>query len=221
MADTGTNRELAIAVTSSAGLELFWSAAAIGAALFGIAGTAPLTMSAVAAIALGFTLLARGGALAARWPSPPAGEPSSESEAIGLNVFAGLIAIALGALAITGVAPYVLAPLALLLLAGALVLDAPLEPALAAPRGYWAAGFMALAGLAAIVVLTAAFAARGTHYDLVPWAALVAAAAYAIAAAAVLLRFVRRDDADDQAGLSTRSSSSTAVSSSTFTGLVR
>jgi hypothetical protein len=220
MADTNNNRELAIAVTSSAGLELFWSAAAIGAALLGIAGTAPLTMSAVAAIALGFTLLARGGALAARWPSPPAGNPTSESQAIGLNVVVGLVAIAFGALAIAGVAAHVLAPLALLLLAGVVVLDAPLEPALAAPRGYWAGGFMALAGLVAIVVLTAAFAARGVDYGLVPWAALLVAGAHAIAAAAVLLRFVRRG-ADDQAGLSTKSSSSTAVSSSTFTGLVR
>jgi hypothetical protein len=219
MAATETNREIAINVTSSAGLELFWSAAAIGSALLGITGTAPLAMSAVAAIALGFTLFARGGALAARWPSPPEGKPSSESEAIGLNVVVGLVAIVLGALAITGIAPHAL-PLALLLLAGVLVLDAPLEPALAAPRGYWAAAFMALAGVAAIVVLVAALATRGVHYALVPWAALVTAVAHAIAAGAVLLRFVRRG-VDDQSGMSTRSSSSTAVNSSTFTGLVR
>lgn len=188
-------REAAIMMTSSAGLELFWSAAAFGAALLGITGTAPLALSAITAICLAFALFARSGAMAVKWPSTDGG-PGLESDAISVNFIGGLAALGMGAFALAGLFDDLLAPLALLLLAGLLVLDAPLEPALAAPRGYAAGVCMVLAGLSAIIVLTAGFAMRAHGYGLVPWAALTIASAHVVAAAAVVLRFARRTFVD-------------------------
>ena len=69
MAQVRPNREQAIMMTSSAALELFWSVVAFGSGVLGIAGTLPIAMSAVAAIALAFALLAQSGTMAARWPN--------------------------------------------------------------------------------------------------------------------------------------------------------
>lgn len=180
--------ELAIAMTTSAGLELFWSAIAVGFAMLGIVGPQPLTMAAISAVATALALLAHTGELAARWPRP-ADMPSAETS--GLNVMTGLGALLLASLAIAGVAPLVLAPVALLALAGLLVLDAPLESDLGGWHGAIAGGVMVLGGLSAVIVLVAGFAARDGVPVLVPWAALVIALAYMTGAASVLLRFAR------------------------------
>jgi hypothetical protein len=180
------NHEAAILLTSNAGLELFWAALGIGAALLGITRGSPLQMSAITVLAVAFALFARSGEMASTQPGS-AGEP----DAVGVNVLAGLAAVGMGSLALADVLPDVLAPLALMLLAGLLVLDAPFELSLAAPRGRIAGACMALAGIAAIIVLAAAFSVRAHSFALVPWAALTIASAQLIAASAVLLRFPR------------------------------
>lgn len=181
-------RELAIEMASSAGLELFWSATAVVFATLGIVGSRPLTMAAIAAVATALALLAHSGELAARWPK--VGEMPS-GEAIGLNVMTALGALLLAAMAIAGVAPLVLAPVALLALAGLLVLDGPLESELGAWHGMIAGGVMVLGGLSALIVLVAGFSARNGVPVLVPWAALLIALASMTGSASVLLRFAR------------------------------
>lgn len=182
------NRDTDVTLASSAGLELFWSAIAIGCALLGLLGTRPMTMAAVAAVAASFALLAHSGELAARWPKR---DDMPTGEAVGFNLLAALAALGLASLAIAGVAESWLAPIALLTLAGLLVLDAPLESELASPRGTLAGGYMVIAGLGAILVLTAAFSTRTGVPTLVPWAALLIGTAHFVGAGAVLLRFAR------------------------------
>lgn len=188
LAKKGINRETDVTLASSAGLELFWSVLAIGSALLGVLGTRPMTMSAVAAVAASFALLAHSGELAARWPKR---DDMPTGEAVGFNLFAALGALALASLAIAGIAESWLAPIALLMLAGLLVLDAPLEAELASPRGTLAGGYMVIAGLGAILVLTAGFSTRTGVPTLVPWAALLVGTAHFAGASAVLLRFAR------------------------------
>jgi hypothetical protein len=180
------NHETSVLLTSSAALELFWATLGVGAALLGIAQGSPLQMSAITVLAVAFALFARSDEIATTQP-----RAAGESDAVGVNVLAGLAAVVMGALALADVLPHVLTPLALMALAGLLVLDAPFELSLAAPRGRIASAYMALAGIAAVIVLAAAFSVRAHSFSLVPWAALMIASAQLIAASAVLLRIAR------------------------------
>jgi hypothetical protein len=190
MSPIKSSHETDVSMASSAGLEVFWSAIAVCTALLGIVGSSTLTMAAVACIALAFAVLAQTGTLAAGWPREAA-QVSEERDAISVNVLVGLGSLALGALALAGIATIYLAPIGLLMLAGLLVLDAPLEPALAAPRGYLAGAYMVISGLGSILLLATGFSTRGGEVALVPWAALVISSAYLVAASAVLVRHAR------------------------------
>ncbi len=183
-----TTNETAIAMASSAGLELFWSAIAIACALLAMLGKHPMTMSAVAAVATSFALLAHSGELAARWPRR---DEMPSADAVGFNLLAALGALLLASLAIAGIAQTWFVSVALLTLAGLLVLDAPLEPELASPRGTIAGAVMVIAGLGAILVIAAALSARAGVAHFVPWAALLIGAAHFVGSSAVLLRFAR------------------------------
>lgn len=180
-----SNRELSVTLASTAGLELFWAVVALGSALVGIVGDQPLLLAVVAAIASSFALLARSGELAARFAR------DTETPAISMNLIAALGALTLSVLALMSIAPGYLAPLSMLVLAGILILDAPFEPELAAPRGGVAGGIMVVGGLAAIIVLASAFSARDGVPVLMPWAAAIIATAQLVGAAAVLIRHAR------------------------------
>jgi hypothetical protein len=192
MAIATSSREQAIQMTSSAALEAFWCVIAVGAALIGVSGTAPLTMSAIAAIGLAFALLAQSGLMATRWPAGTATDDEAPpAEAVGINISGSLAVLASATLALVGIWPMMLAPLALVILAGFLVLDAPIERAFIAPRGVIAAAVMALAGIVAIVTLAAAYSVRDANHSLVAQAALCIAGAQLVGALAVLFRSVR------------------------------
>ena len=180
--------EQSVAMLSSAGLELFWSAVAIGSALLGVAGEHPLTMAAIAAVSIALALFAQSGELAARWPRR---EQTPPAQAVALNVVAAIATLLLASLAIIGVAPIVLAPIALLVLAAFLVLDAPLTSEVVSRHSTLAGGVMVFAGLGAILVLVSGFSARAGEPTLVPWAALMIAVAHFVGAASVLRRFGR------------------------------
>jgi len=172
-------------VASGAALELVWGAVATSLAIVGIYGIHPLTVSAYAAVAMAFSLLAHSGELAAKAPE----RDVQSAEEVGINLIAALLVFSLGGLSLYGIAPGITTPLALLVLAALLVLDAPLERKLAAPRGSLAGAYMVLAGLSAIVVLSAALSA--TPQMLVPWAVLLVSSAQVLGAIAVLYRYVR------------------------------
>lgn len=75
------------------------------------------------------------------------------------------------------------------MVAALLVLDAPLERKLAAPKGSLAGAYMVLAGLSAIVVLSAALS--GNPALLVPWAVLLVGSAQLFGSIAVIARYLR------------------------------
>lgn len=185
-------------MASGASLELVWSVAAVVSALIGITGTHPIVMASVAAIAMAFALLAHCGELAAKRPrrgelveGALTGDEVASREAIGFNLVAAVVTLGLGTLAIVGVESHMVATFALLLLAGVLVLDAPLEKLLAAPRGGMAGAYMVLAGIAGIVLVSAALSTGGGDPHLVPWAALVVATGHLVGSFAVLWRYAR------------------------------
>jgi len=197
MATTITDdREMAIAISSSAGLELVWSLAAVVAALLGLAGVAAQPLSAVATIAVGFALLGRSGALAARWPRTVPEE--IEASGVGTDLLGAVVAILAGVLALAEVAPDVLLPAALVALGGLLVLDAPVERRAVGhiPRtGRWSVAtaasiYMAFAGVAAMALTIALLSTVAPAPTLLPTAVLLVATAHLVASGALLARFV-------------------------------
>ncbi|MCC6553664.1 MAG: hypothetical protein IT372_11675 [Polyangiaceae bacterium] len=98
-------------------------------AILGLAGMLPGYMAAISTIAIGVALLALGGAAAARWSRlvREAGYYRGESRVemgggLGAEVFGGAAGIVLGILALLGVMPMVLLPIALILFGGSLLL---------------------------------------------------------------------------------------------------
>lgn len=190
MAHARADHEQAVTMTSSSALELLWSLIAVSAAAAAIAGAAPLALSAVSAIATSFAILAMAGSIAARASTPA--EADAEADAVRVNVIGALVALATASFGLAGIHTAWLAPIALLVLAGLLVLDAPVAAMLAAPRGRIAAGVMAIAGIAAVLMLAVAFSVRTADHSLVPWAALFIGGANLLGAATLLVRSARR-----------------------------
>jgi hypothetical membrane protein len=108
-----------------------------------------------------------------------------------MNVTGAMLVLTMASLGLVGVFPAAFVPFALFVLAGFLVLDAPIERAFIAPRGAVAAGMMALAGIAAILMLAAGVSTRAVDHSHVPQAALCIAVAQLIGSVAVLARSVR------------------------------
>lgn len=202
--DQGTQ----VAIASGSSFELF--AGLIGAvvAVMGLTGAFPLYMAAIATIAVGFALLAQGGTLAARWENAVHIEGSERTEAVGIGteVFGGLAAITLGGLALFGVAPAVVLPVAAAVLGAALMFGGPAQPQIAqiapsASHPRWrvtrdavrtSGGVMVMAGLAAIILGVLALTESAPVFTLTLIALLCVAAALVLAGGALTARFARR-----------------------------
>jgi hypothetical protein len=105
------------AVAGAAGLVL---------AILGLLGILPLTLDAIAGIALGVALLLGGAALAARYSRaiPPTALPRARhdiSGALGLQAIAGIAAVVLGVLALLGVSSLELLGVTVIVLGAALL----------------------------------------------------------------------------------------------------
>lgn len=105
------------AVAGAAGLVL---------AILGLLGILPLTLDAIAGIALGVALLLGGAALAARYSRaiPPTALPRARhdiSGALGLQAIAGIAAVVLGVLALLGVSSLELLAVTVIVLGAALL----------------------------------------------------------------------------------------------------
>jgi hypothetical protein len=105
------------AVAGAAGLVL---------AILGLLGILPLTLDAIAGIALGVALLLGGAALAARYSRaiPPAALPRARhdiSGALGFQAIAGIAAVVLGVLALLRVSPLELLGVSVIVLGAALL----------------------------------------------------------------------------------------------------
>lgn len=116
--------------------------AAAALAIIGLAGVLPGYLAAIAAIAVGVALLAQGGAVAARWSKTVAETPgyewSPKSEIGGgmtSEILGGAAGIVLGILALIGVAPQILIPVALLVFGGAMLVGTGATVDLGSMRG--------------------------------------------------------------------------------------
>lgn len=106
--------------------EAVGGAAALVLAILGLLGLLPMTLAAIAMIALGVGLLAGGAALSRRYvggvPSAAASRARQEIVgALGMQAMAGIAAIVLGVLALLRVSPALLLGIGVLVLGGALL----------------------------------------------------------------------------------------------------
>jgi hypothetical protein len=142
--------------------------------ILGLAGIAPAYMTAVATIAIGVALLAQGGSAAARWSelleeaSEYGGSHRVElGGGLSAEIFGGGAGVVLGILALLGILPGVLIPVALLVFGGTLLIGSgvPIDlGSMVGPRSYdrfgrltreataAASGTQVLIGIGAIVL---------------------------------------------------------------------
>lgn len=116
--------------------------AAVALAILGLTGILPGYLAAIATIAVGVALLAQGGAIAARWSKLVAETPGYEVDprtelgsGMTAEILGGASAIVLGILALVGVAPYILIPVALLAVGGAMLVGTGATADLGLMRG--------------------------------------------------------------------------------------
>jgi hypothetical protein len=125
-------REPQSSIVNGSAFEMFTGGIGAACAVAGLAGYRPVTMGAIATIALGLSLISQGGALAAgsHHVTTAAGE-RKEAIGIGTEVLAGFIGFALGVMALFGVVPLVLLPVATIVGGAALLFGAPAQPQMA------------------------------------------------------------------------------------------
>jgi len=119
-------------VGTSAKIELGAGALAALAAIVGLAGELPIYMSMIAAILIGIGLIARAGAIGARWRKIAHHTPGSAETRSGtaLEMLAGLVSVALAIIAPSTSEPATLIGCAVLVIGIALMLAGPEQTAL-------------------------------------------------------------------------------------------
>lgn len=195
-------------ITSGSSFEVFAGVVALALAILGLIGYAPLYLAAIATTAVGFSLLAQGSTIAARWQQAThiVGSERTDAMGIGTEIFGGLAAIVLGVLALMQVMPTVLLPIAAVALGVALLLGGPTQPDFAevgAPDAghHWqvtrgaartSSGVMVMGGLAALVLGVLAIAGLAPALVLSLVAVVCVAAALMLSGGALLARFTSR-----------------------------
>jgi hypothetical protein len=136
----GTERDVerttAATITGGSSLEALGGAGAVVLAIIALAGFIPFYMTAIATIAIGGALLAHGAAVAARWNDTVTriGDETERVELVGgmsSEVLGGAAAVALGIIALAGVLPIVLLPVAAIVVGASVLLAAPAQPEIA------------------------------------------------------------------------------------------
>ena len=196
-----------VSIASGSSFELFTGIIGALAAIVGVAGYYPHPMAALATLSIGLALLAQGGTLAARWQNASHIASTERTEAIGIGteVLGGAAGFVLGTMALLGVAPLVLLPVAAIVVGTAMLFGGPAQPQIAdaAPRSSrryrvtrdamrTSSSIMVMAGLAGIVLGVLALALDGYVLLLSLIAMLAVAASLIIASAMVTARFGRR-----------------------------
>jgi hypothetical protein len=188
-------------------------AAAVILAIIGLAGSLPRYMAAVATIAIGVAFIAQGGTVAARWSAlrESAGGVEHATTEFGAGMSAELLGgaagIVLGILALIGLVPNLLLPVALLVFGGTLLLSSASEYDLGRMGGGYdarwativrdvaagAAGMNLLVGVAAVVLgIIALLAPRAAGMTVTLVGLLVVGAAILLAGAAIGTRVFAR-----------------------------
>lgn len=199
-------------LTGGTSLELIGGGAAVVLAIIGLAGYLPDYMAAISTIVIGGALVAHGASVTARWTDTLRRAAVDRqdriviSEGIGSEVFGGACGIALGILALAGVSPFVLLPVAAIVLGAAVLLGAPAQPDLAklapdrdarigrityeAVEG--SAGAMFLVSIGAVVLGILALLRVGPVLALVMVAMLALGGVLFLGGSALTARFARR-----------------------------
>lgn len=121
-------------LTGGSSLELLGGAAAVVIAILGLSGYMPFYMAAIATILLGAALFVFGLALAARWNDTIrrlGGDQDDLVAGVGTEIVGGVAGVVLGVLALAGVEPLVVLPVAAIVFGGSLLLGAAAQPRLA------------------------------------------------------------------------------------------
>lgn len=202
----------AATLAGGSSLELIGGGGAAVLAIIGLAGRLPFYMTTIATIAIGGALLAHGAAVTARWTDTMRRAAQDRAEQVeigggaGSEFLGGAAAIVLGIIALAGVMPLVLLPVAAIIVGGTILLGAPAQPEIArlAPDRdrrmsrmtydvvEGASGAMVLAGLGAIVLGILALVGIGPVYALVQVAMLAVGIALLVGGSALTARFARR-----------------------------
>lgn len=172
----------------------------------------PFQMAGVAVIALGFALFAQGIAITSRWRDAArrlaksrGPRPELIGSGVSVEMFAGLVGIVLGILALSGVQPLSLLPSAAIVFGGALLLGGAVQPDLVylapernpkvARMTYGAiqtsGGVMVLVGVASVVLGILALLEVGPTLALTLIALLSLGVALSFAGGALTTRLVR------------------------------
>lgn len=191
-------------------LETLGGLAAVILAILGFS-RAPVIMGACATIAIGIALLALGASIMARWRHALQRTKGTRldrrelAEGVSTEVFGGVVGIVLGVLALTGVVPTVLLPVAAIVFGGSLLLGGTLQPDLVylspernpkyARLTYSAiqasGGIMVLVGVASAVLGILALVEVGPPLGLALVAMLSIGFALVLAGSSLTVRFLR------------------------------
>jgi hypothetical protein len=197
------------ALTGGSSLEMIGGGGAVVLAIIGLIGYLPLYMTSIAAIAIGGALVAHGASATARWSDTMRRGTTERAEiagGAGSELLGGAAAIVLGIIALAGVMPLVVLPVAAIVVGGTVLLGAPAQPHLArqvrdpdrrmsrityeAAEG--ASGAMVLAGLGSIVLGILALVRVGPAYTMVQVALLAVGIALLLGGSALTARFARQ-----------------------------
>jgi len=201
-----TDRRTVVVVESGASLEVLAGLGAVALTVIGIDGHRPLTMGAVATLLLGIALVTQGGAIASRWRAMVRrldGTRYDRTEllgGIGTEVFGGLVGIAIAILALAGVVPRVMVPVATIVYGAALLLGGAAQPELANLGGRdsraqaveASGGIMVIVGIAAAVLGILALLEVGPAIVLALIALLCVGGALTFAGGALAARLMGR-----------------------------
>lgn len=195
-------------LTGGASLEVLGGGAAVVLAIIGLTGFMPFYMVAIAVIVIGGALLAYSAAVAARWSDTVArfrgSEEAEVAAGIGTELIGGAAGIALGILALAGVYPQLLLPIAAIVFGGSLLIGGMAQPQLSVTRRTHehvrterisktsmdaSGGVMALAGVGALVLGVLALIGVGPFMTLILVAMLGLGGGLLLAGAASAVRF--------------------------------
>jgi hypothetical protein len=197
-------RTTARAITGGASAEAIGGGAAVVLAIIGLAGFMPIFMAAIATIAIGAALLFVGLAVASRLNTVSSAHVQhSVGGGVGTEVFGGAAGIVLGILALVGVLPFVLLPIAAIVFGGSLMLGGSTEADVADTvsdrdsRAYHGAtqasgSVMVLVGIGAVVLGILGILTVGPVLTLTMVSMLAIGGAILLGASALVARFSHR-----------------------------
>ncbi len=188
--------------------ELLCTVIAVPLAIAGLAGYLPTSLAALATIAVGFGLLAQGSTIAARWhhANHLVARERVDRASISTEMFGGFASIVLGVVAMFGIVPLTMLPVASIVLGAALLLGGPMQPDLVedapvtTPR-HWhvtrdlmraSSGVMVMGGLSSVILGVLALANVGPTAPLALTALLCVAASLMLSGGSLLALIRRR-----------------------------